>query len=307
MEIRNYKNTLNKTKDADLFNFVYDDEFYRVNPELPDSYRGQLKNFHTHTYRCNHATGDVYDYCERAIERGFDTIGFTDHNPFPDNKPIRNIRMDFCELDDYIADINQARVDYPSLKLFTGFECDYFKEFDSYYRDFLLGEKKIEYLTGSVHVYPYNGELRGVHGQMMNTEMMKSYTKCLIDIIESGHFTYVNHPDLFGQQMKVWNDEVEAMSKYIIEAAIGNDLPLELNVSGICKVALHPDEADNLNYPIRQFWEMASDLGAEVVLGTDAHHPIRLDTNMYYGVKMIEELNLKQADIISRIESGIFD
>lgn len=84
-------------------------------------------------------------------------------------------------------------------------------------------------------------------------------------------------------------------------------LPSIMRFKEICKVALHPDEADNLNYPIRQFWEIASDLGAEVVLGTDAHHPIRLDTNMYHGVRMIEELNLKQADIISRIESGIFD
>lgn len=297
MDKTKYINTLNKPKDADLFDFDYNDDFYRRNPELPDSYRGHLKNFHTHTYRCNHATGDVYDYCERAIERGFDTLGFTDHNPFPDNEPIPGIRMDFSELDDYISSINQARIDYPTLKLYTGFECDYFKEFDSYYRDFLLGEKGIEYLTGSVHVYPYEGGLRGVHGQSMDTDMMKSYTNSIVDVIESGHFLYVNHPDLFGQQMPSWNDEVYAMSKYIIETAVGCNVPLELNISGICKTALHPDEASNLNYPIRQFWEIAADLGAEVVLGTDAHHPIRLDTNMYHGFKMIEELGLKQADV----------
>ena len=120
--------------------------------------------------------------------------------------------MDFRELDDYIADIDQARIDYPSLKLFTGFECDYFKEFDSYYRDFLLGEKKIQYLTGSVHVYPYNGDLRGVHGQMMNEEMMKS-----IGVV-------------FDKAQKVnglseYAITVELDSKKIGEKLLGRDLP----------------------------------------------------------------------------------
>jgi len=27
-------------------------------------------NFHTHTFRCKHAKGDVADYCEMAIARG---------------------------------------------------------------------------------------------------------------------------------------------------------------------------------------------------------------------------------------------
>ena len=45
-----------------------------------------MKNYHTHTKRCGHAIGEDEEYVLRAIENGFDEIGFSDHAPmlFPD-------------------------------------------------------------------------------------------------------------------------------------------------------------------------------------------------------------------------------
>ena len=289
----NYKNTFNKDLDTDGIRVEYDDKFRRDNPDIPDEYRGHLKNYHTHTYRCNHATGDVPDYCQRAVELGFDTIGFTEHNPFPKNSYLSDMRMKIEELPDYISDINQARTDFPELTIFSGLECDYRKRYDSFYKDYLLGEMGLDYLTGSVHVYPYNNEIRGVHGEVMNKEMRKAYTQSMIDIIESGIFIFVNHPDLFGQQLDRWTKEAEDMSRYIIQAAKENHIPLELNTSGIVKTFLHPDEVDRLNYPIVQFWEIVADEGCEVVINSDAHNPKRLDTNLWYGMKLSEKLGLK--------------
>ena len=293
IDYEKYNNTFNKDKDRDLIKLTYDEKFYKENPVVPDEYRGHLKNYHTHTYRCNHGTGDIYDFCFKALECGFDTIGFSEHNPFPDNKWLPDMRMDIGELDDYINDIQQGRKDFPELNLYIGLECDYRKEWDSFYSDYLLGEKKIEYLTGSVHVYPgKDGEYRGVHGEIMDRSMMDSYLKCMMDIIESGHFKYINHPDLFGQQLDKWTPEARAMSRYFIEAAKDKDIPLELNVSGICKKILHPDEKERLLYPIVQFWEEVADIGVKVIIGTDAHNPIRLDTNLWYGIKLANELGL---------------
>ena len=44
-------------------------------------------NLHTHTYRCNHASGTDREYVEAAIKAGMKTLGFADHCPqfFPND------------------------------------------------------------------------------------------------------------------------------------------------------------------------------------------------------------------------------
>ena len=48
--------------------------------------RDHKHNFHTHTFRCKHAKGDVDDYCRRALELGMETLGFSDHTALPDDR-----------------------------------------------------------------------------------------------------------------------------------------------------------------------------------------------------------------------------
>ena len=38
-------------------------------------------NYHTHTYRCGHATGNEEEYILFAIENGIKYMGFADHFP----------------------------------------------------------------------------------------------------------------------------------------------------------------------------------------------------------------------------------
>ena len=39
-------------------------------------------NYHTHTTRCMHATGDDEDYVLSAIKGGYRILGFSDHTPW---------------------------------------------------------------------------------------------------------------------------------------------------------------------------------------------------------------------------------
>ena len=39
-------------------------------------------NFHTHTTRCNHASGEDRQYVEEAIKGGLKVLGFSDHSPY---------------------------------------------------------------------------------------------------------------------------------------------------------------------------------------------------------------------------------
>ena len=51
-------------------------------------------NLHTHTYRCHHASGKDEEYVIKAIQNGYDLMGFSDHAPylFP-NGYVSSFRM----------------------------------------------------------------------------------------------------------------------------------------------------------------------------------------------------------------------
>ena len=57
-------------------------------------------NYHTHTYRCNHATGTIEDYVKEAIKANIDEIGISDHLPHPGKNIDNYHRMAYEDLED---------------------------------------------------------------------------------------------------------------------------------------------------------------------------------------------------------------
>jgi len=104
------------------------------------------KNYHTHTWRCKHASQDVSAYCQAAIDTGITVLGISDHTALPDNR-WPHIRMDIGELPAYCAAVDQAATDYPQLTVLKSAECEYAKEYDSFFRDKLLGSSATNYLV----------------------------------------------------------------------------------------------------------------------------------------------------------------
>lgn len=70
-------------------------------------------NLHTHTYRCHHASGKDEEYVIKAIENGYDLIGFSDHAPylFP-NGYVSSFRMLPSEAEGYAKSINSLKEKY---------------------------------------------------------------------------------------------------------------------------------------------------------------------------------------------------
>ena len=52
-------------------------------------------NYHTHTYLCGHATGDVDDYVNEAIRLGFSELGMSDHAHTPEYFMTKDEYYDF--------------------------------------------------------------------------------------------------------------------------------------------------------------------------------------------------------------------
>ena len=67
-------------------------------------------NYHTHTFRCNHASGSDREYVETAIQNGMKTLGFSDHAPylFPFNDYYSFYRMKVDEIEEYAQSVRPS-------------------------------------------------------------------------------------------------------------------------------------------------------------------------------------------------------
>ena len=86
-------------------------------------------NYHTHTYRCNHAVGDLQDYINAARDSGTKILGFSEHTPyvFPDGFRSR-IRLQPEELAAYAEDVRNIRKENPDMQIHLGLEVEYFPQ-----------------------------------------------------------------------------------------------------------------------------------------------------------------------------------
>ncbi len=105
-------------------------------------------NFHTHIYRCGHATGNIEDYVKEAVKNGYEAIGISDHGPLPD---YFFDRMSHDEIKDYLNDINEIKKKYKGqIEIYRALELEYFKEFHDYYIEL---KKDFDYFVLGHHYY----------------------------------------------------------------------------------------------------------------------------------------------------------
>lgn len=254
-------------------------------------------NWHTHTFRCNHAVGDVADYCEIAVAAGHAGVGFSDHTPLP-MVPVErynNIRMSMAELPNYLHTIETARAKFSDLRIYAGLECEYLPEILSFYTEELRGKYGLEYLIGASHWYPFAGESVSVHARdkANDKRALAAYGDYMVELIGSGLFDMVAHPDAFGMFYDCWDDEATAVSRVIIEAAKATGLPLEINGNGFRKQAMIIDGVARQPYPWLPFWEIAAEMNAITIIASDAHLPEEVNMSINDCWDLADKLGLK--------------
>lgn len=261
-----------------------------------------VKNYHTHTHRCKHAVGDVFDYCQAAVERDLTVLGISDHAALPDNR-WSHVRMDFQELPNYCTVIDEAKSRYPELTLLKGMECEFATEYASFYRDKLLGELEFDYLIGAVHFFPLQGEWVGAYGGADSIAGLKGYTEYFIESMQSGLFEFMAHPDLFGNCYLTWDANTISAARDILAAAAALNMPLEINGYGLRKPQIETPEGKRRMYPWLPFWELASDYDVSVIVNSDAHRPQDVASNLQEAAAIGDRFGLKLVDL-THLEPG---
>lgn len=262
-------------------------------------------NFHTHTYLCHHASGTVDDYCREAVASGVSILGFSDHCPIPDGR-WSSVRMSMSDLDLYLQAIRQARLDYPQLTILAGLECEYIPEFADFQRDCFLGDYGLDYLAGAAHSYWYQGEFKGIYGQVLDAHQLQAYADYLIDTMQSGLYAFVAHPDLFAMALWDWNAAAETCARSILKQAAACRMPLEINAYGLRKPKKEYAEGVRNMYPMLEFWRLAAEYDIEVLAGSDAHRPEDVWGNTDACFEIADRFGLKVINdvFLQRIQSA---
>lgn len=229
-------------------------------------------NYHTHTARCRHAEGEDEAYVRAALESGFDTLGFSDHAPWPFGGGfVSGIRMTCGDLPDYLASLRALRKKYAGrLTIRVGLEAEYFPRYHDHMlrmRDmgvhyYILGQ----HYADSEEDNPYIGlECRTDAGVMR-------YAEAVVRGIRTGLFRYVAHPDLFMRPRLRFGRADMAAADMICQAAKEAGMPIEYNLLGLAAQL----SGTNRGYPHPDFWRCVRKWDNNVILGVDAHHPEHL-------------------------------
>lgn len=223
-------------------------------------------NFHTHTYRCNHADGADRDYVETAIKSGFKVLGFSDHNPIPqfgESGYYSHFRMRPAQMQEYAESVLALKEEYKKdIEILLGFEMEYYPAlFEETLH--LLGQCPYDYLILGQHCVGNEYDTFAWPSRPTDdATALETYVAQTVEGMKTGVFSYLAHPDLF----YFTGDDRTYCEKMmpIIETARKLDMPLECNLLGV---------RDRRQYPAERFWRLAAQHGVKVILGCDAHTP----------------------------------
>ena len=224
-----------------------------------------IANYHTHTYRCHHATGFEWQYVQNAVEGGLKILGFSDHVPNPFERfDHLGVRMRVRQLPEYIKTVHQLRRQFQDvITIHCGLEVEYSPERFPAQLELMEQYPGVEYLLLGQHfLKKADGKIRPVDIPTDQEAHLASYVDLVLEGLETGKFLYLCHPDII--HFTGAEDLYRKQMRRLCQGAKNLKIPLELNGQGLRL---------NRIYPRSLFWEIAAEEGCTGVIGSDAHRP----------------------------------
>lgn len=271
-------------------------------------------NYHTHLALCGHAEGEMEDYIKSAIKSGYTILGISDHGPILTSDLPKHYYKDFgldlqMNYDDfkqvYLPTFHSLKSQYTKqINLFLGLEIEYFPAIQPYLSKL---RKELDYLILGMHYFPDGDAFYNVY-ELMNEDLIMKYASITVEALNSGLFTVMAHPDIFVYHYKknnqyVFDEVCEKATRMIVEAAIKNDVFLEINVGGFHRPRFFDGGIEKYAYPRYDFWKIVTTYKEiKVIIGVDAHHPDHLHHNdIDKAIKFAKNLGINVSAYIPKL------
>ncbi len=252
-----------------------------------------LMGYHLHTPLCGHAVGEPKDYVEKALQRGLDEIGFSDHVILHMDR--REYSMSVDQLPKYIQEVKALQRIFPNLPIKLGVEVDYSPSSAEKIRA-VLRRYSFDYVLGSVHslddwVFDDNRYMDEYQRRDIG-QVYEEYFRLVQDAALSGLFDIMAHPDLikkFGYKPKY---NLQPLYEKTVEAFKDAEICIEVNTSGLRKPVKEI-------YPNRKFLKLCLEDRIPVTLGSDAHQPKEVGQDLKKTISLLKVLGCKELTLFT--------
>lgn len=260
-------------------------------------------NFHTHTTYCD-GKGTFKDCLQVS---GIKSIGFSSHAPLPFGTSWA-MRAD--QLQNYLNEIKQLRVEEKSIELYAGLEVDYIPG--------IIAPTKftnLDYTIGSIHfvdAFPDGRpwEIDGTHIVFLEglqtlfhnnpREAWSRYFELTREMIRQAPPTILGHLDkmkiqnigstLFDEQELWYREEI----KQTLDSIKGTDIIVEVNTRGLYQ------KKSATTYPSPWILAQIKAAGIPITLSSDAHNPTDLFNEFSETAQLLKSIGFKQLSILLR-------
>lgn len=250
-----------------------------------------MNDLHIHTRLCGHASGEMEEYVQAALNAGLQEMGFSDHIPvaYFDGE-LKNYSMDVEQLPGYVAEIDRLRKAYSDITILRGMEVDFLPGTEKKMMDIIKGYKW-DYLIGGVHFMDKWGfDNPAEIAEYANWDMSELYDRYyyLVGLAaRSGYFNIIAHADL----IKKFNFRPQGSLTPYYEQTVrilrDTGVATEINTAGWRVPA---EEV----YPNPELLEMCLHYKVPVTLGSDAHKPDLVANRFTQAVALLRDIGFTQ-------------
>lgn len=234
-----------------------------------------LADYHTHTYRCGHAVGDVAQYVEAAIAAGLSEFGASEHIPLywlPPllQAPLADTAMPEAEMEGYVRAVLDARDRYQGdIAVRLGLEADIIPGHEAEL-DAILSRYPWDYVIGSCH---YIGDWPMDHPDYVHRydefdrgDLYRRYFDIVCAGAQSGRFDLMAHLDLVKKFGHRPTGDASELYRSVAARLATAGVAVEISTAGLHKpvheIYPHPDLLSALHAA-----------GVPITISSDAHVP----------------------------------
>lgn len=227
----------------------------------------KLPDYHIHTTLCNHASGEMEVYVDRAVELGLEEIGFAEHMPV---MPEPHLCLSYDDLPYYVDRVMELRDRYAGIiTIRLGAEMDMdLERTEEIIR--IIEHYDFDYVIGSIHYlgdWPFDQvQYKDRFEQGNIEEVYERFFETIMRAARSGLYDIAGHPDNLKRMGYRPSTDLTALYKEVATVFKEMDVAAELNTSGY-------DYPAREAYPSPVFLEILRKHDIPITVGSDSHKP----------------------------------
>ncbi len=247
-------------------------------------------DYHLHGNFSGHGTGNLAEYVEAAVAKGFTEIGFSDHlpkvvDPDPYHAMLEKDLPRYVERVLALREANRGRI---AIKL--GIEADYFEGHEAETKR-LLDSQPFDYVLGALHFLgDWHFTSKAGIERFSSEDPVESFPKYfeqLKRMIETGLFDVLAHPDALRRGAFQPARSMKNEHREIARLLAARGMAIEINTGGIRRGA-------GSVYPERGFLAACVAEGVPVTVGSDAHAPGDVGRDFGAVLELLEEFGVRE-------------